>query len=229
MARGTQLSVWLSLQNDPLGNKSGENFSVPMNYREPPARIFVRNWSRTQERKDLKVAVSERRGAEEALIFDKELAQIYNVDTLTKRVEQGRDMNRYETHIKPIIFALKVGGRTYAIPPAKTAESEPPKVEVKEGAWDLFLGNYERMRGIVRDHNGEVKREADQAIMGEEKSRLALFWSRRWNPVMSFTDDGVTTSRENPFGYLEFIRETIVPMAEVLDKEYLSALDLVEV
>lgn len=229
MARGTQLAKWLELQNLPFGKGPGENFSLGMNYVEPPARIYVLNWSRTQKRKDVVVPVSERHGAEEALIFDKELAKIYNVDTLTRAVERGQDMTRYKTHVHPVIFAIRVGPRMYAVPPARDAESPPPRVEVKEGAWDIFLGNYERMRGVVKGPDGTVKREGDASVIGEEKSRLSLAWSRRHNPVMSYTDDGVTVDMGNPFGFLEFVRETITPMADIVDKEYLSALDLVEV
>src|SRR5271165_546266 len=149
MARGTNLAVWLDLQNAPLGKGKGDpNMGVAANYVIPPARIYVRNWSRTQKRKEIAVPVSDRRGAEEALIYDKELAKIYNVDTLTRRVEQGKDMNRYVNHVHPVVFTFKVGGQTYAIPPARNEETDPPKVEVREGSWDLFLGNYDRMRAV---------------------------------------------------------------------------------
>lgn len=216
MAKGTNLAQWLSLQNKPLGQGAGENFKVAMNYVVPPARIYVLNHSRVKPWKRVAIPVSERRGAEEALIFDKELAKIYNVDTLYKRIEQGKDMNRYETGIKPVVYSFKVGGQTYAIPPARDADSPPPKVEVHEGAWDLFLGNYQRMRS------------ADPTVIGDERSRLALMWGRRYNPVMRYTDDEDTTEIENAYGFLEFVRETQVPMKDIVDKEYLTALDLVE-
>lgn len=217
MAKGTNLAVWLDLQNHPLGSGRGENFHVPMNYVLPPARIYVVNHSRVQKRKEVAVPVSAVRGAEEALIFDKELARIYNVDTLVKRIEQGKDMNRYAMVTKPVIFTFRCGGQVYAIPPARDADSPPPRVEVREGAWDLFLGNYQRMRSD------------DPTMVGDEKSRLAVMWRLRHNPVLRYTDDGDTTALDNPFGYIEFIRETQKQMTDPLDKEYLAALDLVEV
>jgi hypothetical protein len=226
--REIALRTLLELESSPLGTKRGENFGVAANYVEPPARIYVRNWSATVERKEILVAVSTRRGAEEALNVDKDLRNIYNVDTLYRTVEQGRDMNRYRKRIHPVIFKIQVGQKTRFIPPAKDASEPPPKVEVPEGAWDLFLGNYERMRGIVRDFRGDVKRSGDATVIGEETSRWNLYWSRRHNPVMSYTDDGDTVDRKNQFGFLEFIRETVEPMQEMLDKEYLTALDLVE-
>ncbi len=155
MARGTTLQTWLDLQNNPLGSGKGENFNVPANYAIPPARIYVLNHSRTKAWKRLVIPVSRLRGAEDALIFDKELAKIYNVDTLYKTAEGGRDMSRYTVGVYPVIYSFQIGSpmngekpRVYAIPPARDAESPPPKVEVYEGAWDLFLGNYARMRGF---------------------------------------------------------------------------------
>lgn len=216
MARGTNLAVWLDLQNHPLGTGKGENFNVPANYVIPPARIYVINHSRTRERKEVAVAVSAARGAEEALIYDKELAKIYNVDTLVKRIEQGKDMNRYAKVTRPVVFTFKCGGQTYAVPPARDAQTPPPRVEVREGAWDLFLGNYQRMRS------------ADPTVVGDEKSRLAVAWRMRHNPVLRYTDDGETTVRDNPFGYIEFVRETQKQTMETFDKEYLAALDMVE-
>jgi hypothetical protein len=226
MAKGTNLGVWLSLQNQPLGKGAGDpNMGVASNYVPPPARIYMQNWSRTQKRKDIKVAVSARHGAEEALIYDKELAKIYNVDTLVRAVERGVDMNRYEVVIKPVVFSFKVGGQTFAIPPARDSETPPPKVEVPEGAWDLFLGNYQRMRAKDK-HSGAV----DAVTIGAEKTALNLRWSRRINPVLRYTDDGVVTEQnEKNFGYIEFVRETVVPNKEILDKEYLLALEMIEV
>jgi hypothetical protein len=215
MANGTQLQQlrnWLELKNAGAQNPEGVQ-DVPANYRIPPARIYVVNHSRTLPWKRVKIAVSAQRGAEEALIYDKELAKVYNVDTLIRAVERGRDMNRYETSIKPIVYSFSVGRTVYGIPPSRTAESECPKVEVKEGAWDLFLGNYDRMNS------------PDITVSGDEKSRLAIRWKYRYNPVKSFTDDGVTTDLGNPHGFLEFIRETTKPAEELFDKEYLSALD----
>ena len=223
MAKGTNLAVWLELQNQPLGAGKGENFGVPMNYTIPPARIYVVNQSRTHAWKRVVVPVSDKRGAEEALIFDKELAKIYNVDTLYKRVEQGKDMNRYKTEVAPVIFSFRVGGVTYAIPPARDANTPPPRVEVKEGAWDIFLGNYDRMRAVDKDGR------PNNTVIGDEKSRLSLAWSARHKPVFKYTDDGDGKTIDNPYGFLEFVRETVKPMADIVDKEYLSALDLLEV
>ncbi len=221
-ATAQTLGMWMNLQNAPLGTKTGENFNVPANYVIPPARIYVLNHSRTQPWKRIVIPVSTRRGAEEALIYDKELAKIYNVDTLYRAIDQGRDLNRYKTEVHPVIFTFKCGGQVYAIPPARDEKSAPPRVEVREGSWDLFLGNYDRMRALTKDGT------PDATVRGEEQSRLAVAWRMRHNPVMRYTDDGETTELANPYGFLEFVRETQRQVTEPLDKEYLSALDIVE-
>jgi hypothetical protein len=223
----TTLATWLDLKNNPLGHGKGENFNVASNYQIPPARIYVINHSATRPWKELIVPISTRQGAEQVLIYDKkkggELIDLYNVELLYRAVENGRDMNRYEERVHKVVWAFKVGGQTYAIPPARDEKTPPPRVEVREGAWDLYLGNYERMRAIDK-HTGAV----DHYAIGEEKARLAVQWRGKKNPVFRYTDDGVTTEINNEFGFIEFVRETVQPMKDVVDKEYLAALDLVE-
>lgn len=216
MPGGTNLAHFIDLQQKPLGTQAGENFKVPVNFRMPSVRVYVINHSRTKEWKRVAVAVSERRGAEDALIYDKKLAEIYNVDTLAKRVEQGRDMNRYEKEAKAVIYGLRIGGKVIPVPPAKSESEAPPRIEVPEGAWDLYLGNFERM------HSG------DSVVLGEEATRLAMAWRYRHNPVFRVTIDGESKDRDNDFGFLEFVREPVVITTTPLDKEYLTALDLVE-
>jgi len=224
-ARAAALQALMDAEARPFGTAPEDRkFQAPANYVPPPARIYMRNWSRTQSYKRIWIPVSFRRGAEEALTQDKKLAEIYNVDTLFKRVADGFDMTRYKTEVHPVAFRFKVDNEVWTIPPAKDAQSEPPKVEVPEGAWDLFLGNYERMHAVDR-HTGAP----NAAVIGEEKTRLAFSWRNRHNPVLKYTDDGESNDIKNEFGFIEFIREPIRPMAEVQDKEYLTALELCEV
>jgi len=223
--RNAALRTFLDLQSNPLGTQKGENFGVPSNYVIPPARIYVRNWSRTHQYKYVWIPVSFRRGAEDALREDKELAKIYNVDTIYNRIiRDGQDFTRYKNDLHPVALQFLVGGQKVIIPPAKDADSEPPKVEVPEGSWDLFLGNYDRMRA-VDVHSGEPNR----TVIMDEQSRLSFSWRNRHNPVMRYTDDGVETTIKNEFGFIEFIREPIRASAEVMDKDFLTAMELVEV
>lgn len=229
MANGTNLGVFMDLQQHPLGSQRGESFGMPQNYRIPPARIYVRNWSKTRKWKRIVIPVSARRGAQEALVADKELAKVYNVDTLIQRIKEGQNMNRYKTEVHPVVFKLRLpGGRYIAIPHAQDEHSEPPMVEVPEGTWDLYLGNYERMRGILRDPKGDIVEENSAVVIGEEKSRLALQWNQRHNPVFAYTDDGDQTEMNNEYGILEFVRVTQRAVQEPIDKDYLTAADLVE-
>jgi len=235
-ARQATLEILADLNRNPIGTGRGENFSAPSNYAVPPARIYVINHSRTKKWKKVVVPVSARRGAEEALIYDRELSKIYNVDTLTRQIENGKDMNRYKVDVWPCVFRMQCGSplagqpaRVYAIPPARDDDSPPPRVEVVEGMWDIYLGNYARMRGFKNYAEMEKgEKAADPTIIGQEQSSLALFWSRRHNPVARFTDDGTVTDRDNPYGFLEFVRESASPVVDTMDKEWLSAFDLVE-
>lgn len=226
MANGSNLEVYLDLQAHPIGSQRGESFGMPINFAIPPARVYVVNHSRTRKWKKLLVPVSHLRGAEEALIQDKELAKVYNVDTLVRAAEK-RDMSRYRTDLFPVGLKLRIPGtpdgkggceqsHDLIIPPAPEAETKPIMVEVPEGTWDLYLGNYERMRS------------EDPHVVQDEKQRLAHAWSRRHNPVFAYTDDGVTTSLENPHGFLEFVRVTQRAVLEPVDRAYLTSLDLVE-
>ena len=229
-ARQAALTVYAEYEREQRaqGMRPVKHVGMAANYVPPPALIYVVNHSRTRPWKRVSVAVSTTHGAEEALAKDTKLREMYNVDMLYNAVAQGRDMNRYETDIKPVVFTFFVGGQIQIIPPAKNADSPPPRIEVPEGALDLFLGNYDRMRGAVRGHDGQIKREGDASVIGDERSRLAVMWRRRHNPVFRFTDDEKVTNIENAFGFLEFVRETRRPASETMDKEFLTALDLVE-
>ena len=220
---GTLRKVWNDLEENELGTQKGEQFDVPSNYRIPTCRVYVINHSRTQPWKRIKVAVSEQRGAEDALVADKELAKIYNVDTLIQRVAKGIDMNRYETSVKPVVFAFTLSGKQYIIPPAKTKDEEPPRIEVPEGAWDLFLGNYDRMRS------------KDPEQKGSERVWISKRWKLRANPVFQFRVDGDLTpysskgKEANAFGFIELMRETQHVGEIPMDREYLRAMEIVEV
>jgi hypothetical protein len=226
---GTQRGVEQSLQQDPLGNRAGEKFDVPANYRIPDCRVYAINHSRTRPWKRIAVAVSAQRGAEDALVYDKKLAQVYNVDTLIQRVIKGQDMNRYVKDVKPVAFSFSLGGRTFIIPPAMSDAEAPPRIEVPEGAWDLFMGNYDRMNPRGNSSDEMEKQTAERVWISKR-------WKMRANPVFSAVVDGkpMPVSHqggrgENEFGFIEFVRETQHVGAIPLDRDTLRALDMVEV
>ncbi len=228
-ARALAQATLADLSQHPLGTGRGENFSVPSNYRIPPARIYVVNHSATRAWKRVVIPVSELHGAEEAIIADKELAKVYNVDTLTRQVEKGKDMNRYKTEVFPVAFALRIpGGGSRIIPPAKSKDDKPIAVEIPDGTWDLYLGNYDRMQGYAGIKSRDEEK-FDPLIKADEENRFAVSWRQRYNPVFRVTDDGETTERNNPHGFLEFVRVTQRAVLEPIDREYLNALDIIEV
>lgn len=241
-AKVVTLGAYSSLQSQPLGTQANENFSVPANYRVPPAQIYVVNHSRTRKWKRTVTAVSETRGAEDALMLSKELRNMYNADMMYKQVEKGRDMNQYATEVKPVVWKLALPGGQFALIPSSHPDAPDRKimVEVPEGTWDMYLGNYERMQGypgtgprFLKGPNGEdipnPMEKFSRKIQGDEETRLAIFWRQRHNPVFLVTDDGEEKNRNNPFGVLEFVRVSRTATKEIIDKEYLAALDLAEV
>lgn len=223
----------------PLGTQRGESFGMPHNYRPPTADIFVVNHSRVRPFRRKLVAVSDHRGADEALAMDKTLRENYNADALYRAVAAGRDMSIYsnmETHA--VGYNLRIPGgpdgqggshEAYlrAIPPCKDPDGPPLEIKVPDGTWDNYCGNYDRMHGYNSPKDWGVK-SPDPVIINQEKARIAQFWKGRKNPVFRITVDGESEDLHNEFGYLEFIRRSIVPVQEQIDKEYLTALDLVE-
>ena len=235
------LGAYKSLSDHPLGQMANENFSVPSNYRIPPARIYVVNHSRTRKWKRTIQAVSERQGAEDALMLSKDLRNMYNADMMYKQVEKGRDMNQYVSEVHPVVWKLALPGGAYALIPPATAEDSDRKimVEVPEGTWDLVLGNYNRMQGFPGQSPRRIMGPAGEMIdnpmerfsrkvQGDEETALAIRWRARHNPVFLVNDDGQEQNRQNAFGILEFVRISQKAMSEPIDKEYLNALDLAE-
>jgi hypothetical protein len=258
----SHLAVMVSLNQHPLGSMSGENFTVPSNYRIPPARIYVVNHSLKRKWKRPLITVSTRRGAEEVLTFDdgaprgQRLRDVYTADMLYKQVEQGRDMNKYKEEIKPVVWKLRIPGAVYE--PVKVTDIDgkeheqmqfagerfkliPPSdpkdpdreiwVEVPESTWDLYLGNYNRMRGFPGVKPRDTER-FDRRIQMTEEQALAQRWSGKHRPIFAFRDDESGTEKVtdlgNPHGVLEIVRVTQKSMSEPISKEYLQALDLFE-
>lgn len=205
----------LDLKERPLGLGDGEGtLQQPFNARPVNAQVFLINHSATQTRKFVKLAVSERRGADEALLADKELTKIYNVETLS-RAAGRRDMNVYVSKVQPVVYRVIFDSQPFYITYAK-GESDPPRCLVPEGVWDQFMGNYERMHSD------------DPRVVSEEAQRLALLWQGRHNPILRITENGETTTRDNPYGYLEIVRIVQTEAPQSLDRDFVTAADFLE-
>lgn len=206
-----------SLSNMPLGRLQGEADLVsPFNTPARRPKVFVVNHSRTKTRRIKTVAVSPFHGAEEAIVRSKEYKQLYNV-SLIYEMAKTRDMSLYEDIIKPTWLKITMDGRDSYIAPAPEEDPDnPPIVEVDEGCWDLYLGNYQRMHGTPQEVSAETQ-------------RLANLWRAKKNPVWRINDCGDLTERQNEFGFVEFIREMPVEAPRVRDdKPFVTALDLFE-
>jgi hypothetical protein len=229
-AREAAMAILADIEARPFGTGRGENTNMPANYVPPPANIYLRNWSRTRIWKRLWIPVSARRGAEDALRESKKLREIYNVDTMSRKADSGTDMNLYKEEIFPVLFQVKRPGgpdgkmgshpsnmlEPLYVPPSPDGELPPPKVMVPEGTWDIYCGNYERMRS------------ADHRIKQEAQQQYANYWRYLHNPVFRITDDGVETDKSNPFGFIEIIREPIRQMETPMDKDWITAMDVFE-
>jgi hypothetical protein len=216
-APSTKAMVMLDLQTNPLGMKGGEaNLQAPFNSASPTARVFLVNWSATERRKYTKVAVSFKRGAAKALAADAQLAKVYNLSTIREAVADGQDMSVYDYKIAPALFAPMWNGVRYPIPPAKDKDSQPLRVQVPEGLWDLLMGNYERM------HSDDPKERA------EESMRLAISQTWKHSPILRVRIDDAVEERDNEFGFIEIVRQTehLEPVQPT--SEFLTAMELVE-
>jgi hypothetical protein len=207
----------LDLQNNPLGAGQNEaNLTAPFNAAVSKARIFLINHSANISRRYVKVPVSFKRGAAQALQADAELRKLYNISTLREAVAEGQDMNVYGEKKSAVMYAPTWNGKTYPIPPAKDENSPPPRVQVPEGLWDLLMGNYERM------NSSDPRERAEEAV------RLANSFIAKRNPVLYVTVDGERTTRDNPFGFIEIERVTEHMEPVSPDTEFLTAMEIAE-
>lgn len=215
--------IELDLKTNPLGRGQGDpNLSLPFNASATRPRVYIVNNSATKERRIVKIAVSGRRGAREALQADPDLRKDFTPQGIYDEVNKGVDMNVYQDGvIKPVVLKVTFNGEKFFIYPAKTdkdgkiVEKAEPHL-VPEGVWDLYLGNYERMHSD------------DQFVVGEEATRLAVTWTQRRNPVYGYVDEHGRYSTDNPFGFCEFVRVVEKEAPHKIDRDFISALDLVE-
>jgi hypothetical protein len=220
MAAGLKDGILASLQNSPLGLGPNEaNLQTPFNTpREGRiVTVRVRNHSAQFKRRVLKIAVSYKRGGDEAVLTDKYRKSGMSMETI-QRLSLDRDMNVYTDVVVPVTAVIRFNSKIYRIPPADDPASIPPEVVVPEGVYDLYLGNYDRMHS------------ADHRDRNDEAQRLFYRWgSGGSRAVLYLKDDGTPDQDRNPFGFLEFIREVSQPLAQAIDAEQLAAGQIVEV
>lgn len=205
----SKFAMLQQLAQTPLGRADGEaNLTVPFNQGPTTVIVRVRNHSRTANRRILHKPVSQTQGGDDLEVQAKYPGM--SAESIQKAAQQ-RDMSVYKMGVKAVKASLPFDGKMYVIPPAKTADEEPPAVIVPEGMWDLYMGNWERMNGTPQDRT-------------EELARLAARFSGRENPAMVFDSAGNVVR-----GYLEFIREEVRPSSYAADANSLGAQDFEEV
>lgn len=227
--RTPEAAVIYDLNQNPLGALQGEaNLQTPFNSVAKRPNVYIVNHSRTKTRRVCTVPVSYLSGADEALRkskeYQKEYGNVANIYEAAKR----RDMSLYEDRVEPCVLKITFDSQTFYIPPAPEDDPDNPPAEmVPDGVWDLYLGNFERMH--PNPNATPEARHAAQKEHGEEMARLTLLWSRKKNPVWRVVVDGAEEKRQdNPFGFIEFVREIPAEAPRRLDKPFLTALELVE-
>ena len=214
-----EAAIIQDLNSNPMGTLQGEaSLQVPFNTPSKRPNVYIINHSRTKVRRVCTVPVSQMSGADVALRkskeYQKEYGNVANIYEAAKR----RDMSLYEDKVEPCVLKVQFDGRVWYIPPADESDpNNPPAELVEDGVWDIYCGNFDRM------HSSDPKE------VGNEQAHLSLTWARRHNPVWRVVIDGQEEKRpDNPFGFIEFVRETPTEAPRQLDKPFLTALELVE-
>jgi hypothetical protein len=220
IARSAAYEPPVDYRRAPLGSLEGEEgLAVPYNASHE-AVVHVRNWSALIARKVLVEAISPSRGGARAVAdksspyFGKSVEELHR---LAK--DEQTDMSWYKKAVKPLVFGLRFDGVQYLITPELEEvdikdpatgeykrEKQPKWHLIPAGAWDLYMGNYARMRS------------PDFMERTKEMEQLQNRGLQRF--VMS---------ADNEAGFLEFKYEEIRYEPIKVDREKIAAGDIIEV
>lgn len=220
MAQSAPYVAPYDYRKQPLGSVAGEEgLAVPYNA-VGEAVVHVRNWSALHARKVLLEAVSPQRGGARSTttkgspFFGKTPEELQRIVK-----DEGRDMNWYDIRIDPVSFGLRFDGEVIEIKPDLEevdikdketgeyhTEKQPVWRLVPPGAWDLYMGNWDRMHS---SHIMERTREME-ALNNRGLSRFVL-------------------RSDNDFGFLEFKREEVKYEVQRLDRAKLAGSSIIEV
>lgn len=213
MTASEKAQIAASLASAPLGAGQAEGgLQAPFNASKQVVLVKVRNVSAVQERLCVIERISFARGGEQ-----------YESDR--RRESKGRevidlnalrakaffdDVSPKEMRKQPVDVALTFDSGMYVIPAyAEGHDGEAahaaPWVEVPDGVYDLYVGNFHRLRD-PRERAKELERV---------RSKRADFVIR--------------PGSKNPAAFLEFERTVIEPKAMAVDMERVFAGDLQEV
>ncbi len=213
---------------DELGYRDNppENLKVPYNLTPQTCVVRVRNLSALRKRRIVEEAVSYRRGGERSIKSGpyKGVPDV-SVDALrAKIIVSGEDMNWYSEKIVPVDFRIQHDSKRPIIPyqDFKTG-AVAPWIIVDPGTWDLYMGNWERAHSS--DHRERINEQQATALRGLNRFCIAAedIENQRSPDAMKDVLD------ENPFGFLQFMREPIAVMDAVVDIDRVRAGNLIEV
>lgn len=206
--------VLKSFNSKPMGQEAGDPTSgVVLNRNEASeyVKCFVRNWSGTKERQYIKETISWRQGGQRAATEAKKLGEDFQLQNKRAEAYAGQDPSVIDTAVVPRTAVLLFDNKRFEIPFSKDPKKEPEWLPIPQGVMDLYYGNPDRLES--EDHR-------------ERTLEIESVRSRRKDYCVRLNQRGENT---NPFGYLEFKREIILPTALAIDTDQVYADDYVEV
>lgn len=220
-------SVALSLPDELNYRESPpENLKVPYNLTSASCVVRVRNLSGVRKRKYVEEAVSYRRGGERSIKTGpyKGIPDV-SVDALrTKILMSNEDVNWYNEKVLPVDMRIQHDSRRPIIPykDFKTGKLAP-WIVVDPGAWDLYMGNWERMNSS--DPKERIQEQMSLATRGLSKYCIAAEdYENQRTP-----EDAALVPDDNPSGFLQWMREPIAMMDAFVDNDRVRSDALIEV
>jgi len=207
-------AVLQSFNQKPFGTEAGDPTNgVVLNRSEASeyVKCFVRNWSGNRERKYIKEVISWRNGGQRAAAEAKKLGEDFDLKALRAEAYLGQDPSIIAEGILPRTAVLLFDNKRFEIHPSKDPKKDPEWTPIPQGVMDLYFGNPDR---LMSEDNRERVAELE-AVRARRKDYCVRPGSRNQNT--------------NPFGYLEFKREIILPQALAIDTDQVYADDYVEV
>lgn len=204
-----------SLAETPLGQGPGERVPyVPANFRGQQAMVYARNWSSVRPRKIVIDAVSYYRGGDVVQRDQIAVGAVQSLESLHQQARDGVDKSKYAMEIKPIVFTVRFDGRATPVPyhgvDALTGEEcDAPHVVIPEGAWDLYVGNWDALHS---------KNPQERNL---ELARVSAAWGK-FNRVFH------AEAPPGEFAYVEFVRIPIPEATTAIDGDRLFPGMLIE-
>jgi hypothetical protein len=201
---GNRAGLLADLRQTPLGGISKEaGLQNPINLKPAQAVYYARNLSATRERKHVEKIASIRTVPADILTAP---GMTEGVEAVKQAINAGDDYNRYVVGVQPMHRYLTSDSDKYLIPyktlspdtvDARSGEEcDAPWIGIPEAVFYLYYGNWEMLNtGDDREYTGEIERL--NARFGSGRANIYVRHDREGNEI------------DNPFAYIEFMREEI--------------------